>query len=98
MYKVILAAQSSFFRKLFYREPKEVYEIGALYKIGLEAVIGLMYGSQDYLDYVDIMPWSTVVQEYMKIIEDTALYLGCQLIDGDDSSFTDEDLDINNYH
>ena len=77
LHKLILAAQSSFFRKLFYHEPKEVYEIGAVSKRGFEAVIGLMYGRETSLD---ILWWQfhgrvVDINNYIKIIEDTALYL-----------------------
>ena len=67
--KVILAAASSFFRKLFQHEPKEVYEIGAVSKRGFEHILGWMYG-QDL----------TVTDEHVNAIMDTARYLGCEEI------------------
>ena len=43
LHKVILAAKSSFFRKLFYHEPKKVYEIGMVSKRGFENVVEYIY-------------------------------------------------------
>ena len=74
LHKVILAAQSSFFRKLFYHEPKEVYEIGAVSKRGFEAVINILYGKTTYINDINN------INDIVDSIEDTALYLGCQLI------------------
>lgn len=67
--KVILAAASSFFRKLFQHEPKEVYEIGAVSKRGFEHILGWMYGQG-----------LTVTDEHVNAIMDTARYLGCEEI------------------
>ena len=86
LHKVILAAQSSFFRKLFYHEPKDVYEIGAVSKGGFEAIIDIMYG-QRTLRYTDYFPDCVTTRELDLGAEeeldlelwDTALYLGCQL-------------------
>ena len=67
LHKVILAAQSTFFRKLFYHEPKEVYEIGAVAKGAFDSVLGYMYGGDLILtehNYDDIM--------------EVVLYLGCE--------------------
>ena len=44
LHKVILAASCSFFRKLFYHEPKEVYEIGSVSKGGFDFVLRFIYG------------------------------------------------------
>ena len=74
LHKVILAANSSFFRKLFYHEPKEVYEIGAVTKKGFEAVLKLMYGKTLTL-YTYSYDMSDII-----IIQETSLYLGCRLI------------------
>ena len=82
LHKVILAASSSFFRKLFYHEPKEVYEIGAVTKKGFEAVLKLMYGQL----HSPIQSWWTdtelvdAIDGDIMIIEETGLYLGCRLI------------------
>ena len=93
LHKVILAAFSSFFRKLFYHEPKEVYEIGAVTKKGFEAVLKLMYGQlhspiQSWWtdDAIDGDRWWTdtelvdAIDGDIMIIEETGLYLGCRLI------------------
>ena len=74
LHKIILAAQSSFFRKLFYHEPKEVYEIGAVTKKGFEAVLKLMYG-QTLTLYTYSFDMDIII-----IIQETSLYLGCRLI------------------
>ena len=66
LHKVILAASSSFFRSLFFYDPKEAYDIGALSRFQFEAVIGYVYGQHLILtrhNYDDI--YSAV------------LYLGC---------------------
>ena len=62
LHKVILAAQSSFFHKLFYHEPKDVYEIGAVSKGGFEAIIDIMYG-QRTLRYTDYFPDCVTTRE-----------------------------------
>ena len=75
LHKVILAGQSSFFRKLFYHEPKDVYEIGAVSKGGFEAIIDIMYGqtlTYDMSDNRDRTDFSIIV--------DTCFYLGCRPI------------------
>ena len=69
LHKVILAATSSFFRKLFYHEPKPVYEIGAMSKRSFEDVLGYMYRQTITLTY-----------ENFESIRETALYLGCEEI------------------
>ena len=85
LHKVILAASSSFFRKLFYHEPKEVYEIGAVTKKGFEAVLKLMYGHPS-LSHTPIQSrWTDTelvdaIDGDIMIIEETGLYLGCRLI------------------
>ena len=68
LHKVILAAHSSFFRKLFYHDPKEVYEIGAVSKIEFEAILGYIYGQK--LEPV-LYCWNIMV---------TLRYLGCDKI------------------
>ena len=68
LHKVILAAHSSFFRKLFRDEPKDVYEIGAVSKIEFEAILGNIYEQRfEPLLY----HWSN---------SDTLRYLGCDKI------------------
>ena len=69
LHKVILAATSSFFRKLFYHEPKSVYEIGAVPKNGFEEVLGYMY-----------LQTMTLTYDNYYSISETALYLGCEEI------------------
>ena len=69
LHKVILAATSSFFRKLFYHEPKPVYEIGAMSKRSFEDVLGYMYRQTITLTYKNF-----------ESIRETALYLGCEEI------------------
>ena len=69
LHKVILAATSSFFRELFYHEPKPVYEIGAMSKRSFEDVLGYMYRQTITLTY-----------ENFESIRETALYLGCEEI------------------
>ena len=44
LHKVLLAAHSSLFRKMFYRDPKEVYEVGAVSKKSFEDIISYIYG------------------------------------------------------
>ena len=51
LHKLILAAHSSFFRKMFFRDPKEVYEIGAVSKKSFEDMISYIYGGTLTLDY-----------------------------------------------
>ena len=46
LHKMILAVHSSFFRHLFYDEPKEVYEIGAVSKKTFERFISCIYGGE----------------------------------------------------
>ena len=70
LHKVILAAHSSFFRKLFRQEPKDVYEIGAVSKRGFESVMFYWFTG------------SLVLNNY--VFDDTmraALYLGCEKIE-----------------
>ena len=67
LHKVILAATSSFFRKLFCHEPKKVYEIGAVSKSGFDHVLGHIYGQT-----------LTANADNFDGIVDTALYLGCE--------------------
>ena len=43
LHKLILAANSSFFRKLFYHQPKITYEVGGVSKKSFEAMMGYMY-------------------------------------------------------
>ena len=43
LHKLILAANSSFFRKLFYHQPKMAYEVGGVSKKSFEAMMGYMY-------------------------------------------------------
>ena len=69
LHKVILAAQSSFLRKLFYHEPKDVYEIGAISKGCFETVLRYMYGGRLIL----------TEQNYGET-EDAIIYLGCEKI------------------
>ena len=69
LHKVILAATSSFFRKLFYHEPKRVYEIGAVSKRGFEDVLGYIYRQT-----------MTLTTDNYDSIRETALYLGCEEI------------------
>ena len=67
LHKVILAASSSFFRSLFFYDPKEAYDIGAVSKLQFDAVIDFIYGQHLILtehNYDDI--WEAV------------LYLGCE--------------------
>ena len=68
LHKVILAAQSTFFRKLFYHEPKEVYEIGAVSKRGFENVVEYIYHGSLKLELND---------DIFDDIEEAATYLGC---------------------
>ena len=44
LHKLILAAHSSYFRKMFHRDPREVYEIGAISKKSFEDMISYIYG------------------------------------------------------
>ena len=69
--KVILAASCSFFRKLFYHEQKEVYEIGSVSKGGFDFVLRYIYGRGHLI----------LTQHYMDEFEDvvrTMNYLGLQ--------------------
>ena len=66
LHKVILAASSSFFRSLFFYDPKEAYDIGALSKFQFEAVIGYVYGQHLIL----------TIHNYDDIYS-AVLYLGC---------------------
>ena len=92
LHKVILAARSSFFRKLFKHESKDVYEIGAVSKGGFEAIIDIMYGQRtirnkeyytipDFVTTRETCPDLAREMGHITNIElwDTALYLGCQL-------------------
>ena len=45
LHKLILAANSSFFRKLFYHQPKMAYEVGGVCKESFEAMMGHMYSN-----------------------------------------------------
>ena len=46
LHKAILAANSSFFRKMFYCDPKNFYEIGGVNKEDFGLALGCMYGQQ----------------------------------------------------
>ena len=46
LHKMILAVHSSFFRHLFYDEPKEVYEIRAVSKKTFDGFISCIYGGK----------------------------------------------------
>ena len=69
LHKVILAAASSFFRKLFYHEPKKVYEIGSVSKRGFDSVLGYIY-----------LQTLTLTADNFDGIMAAALYLGCDEI------------------
>ena len=66
LHKVILAASSSFFRNLFFYDPKEAYDIGAVSKLQFEAVIGYIYGQHLILTAHN---WEDILE--------AVLYLGC---------------------
>ena len=69
LHKVILAATSSFFRKLFHHEPKKVYDIGMVSKSGFDSIMGYTY-----------LQTLTVTRENFDDIKATAEYLGCDEI------------------
>ena len=67
LHKVILASNSTFFRKMFYNDPKNVYEIGAVNKEDFDLALGCMYGKQTPCRMTDTLL-------------ETLHYLGCDKI------------------
>ena len=65
LHKVVLAANSTFFRTLFRTEQKDVYMIGSLTKKGFEALIGYFYTQT-----------LTITPKNFDEIKETANYLG----------------------
>ena len=87
LHKVILAAESSFFRKLFYYEPKDVYEIGAVSRRGFGTVLRCMYGSDKILVEFDaslhlytFAGRSTYLSTLDEVM-DVVVYLGCERLE-----------------
>ena len=67
LHKVILAANSTFFRKMFYNDPRPVYEVGDISKEDFDVVIAAMYGRGEFLAGTNSL---------MKTLD----YLGCDKI------------------
>ena len=67
LHKLMLAATCTFFRRLFYHEQKEVYEMGSVSKRGFDQVLGYIYGQT-----------MTITPDNFNDIKNTARYLGCE--------------------
>ena len=71
LHKVLLAAHSQFFRKLFYRDPKKKYEIGSVHKKEFGYILGYIYQKE-----LPPLRYFSKIMGHMG----TLLYLGCEEI------------------
>ena len=67
LHKTILAYNSAFFRKMFYNDPRPVYELGGIPRADFDVVIAGMYGRGNLLPATNTL-------------SATLRYLGCNTI------------------